>query len=314
MADQGLGFAHYFGLLARRWRTFAAAGVLAAVLGTVFSHPAFMHPRYRSTAVVYPVNLNSYSIETRADQLLQLLESNSIRDSLLLKFDLARHYDIDTTGPSGRAELYNLYNERVDIDKTRYESVQIEVTDEDPVLARDMANEILRQVDLLARRLQRANSSELLNILDEGIVLLKHRSDSVAARLNELRSTNGLLEYGTQTEELTKAYMRLLTRGGTPAQKEQVLGLLKELEQKGGEFRSLSQWNDMLVATYGQQMADHQKVLLDVRKELTYTNVIVYPEVSDKKVYPVRWLVVLVSVASALLLCSIFVFLREQRS
>ncbi|MBL0043988.1 MAG: hypothetical protein IPP33_06165 [Flavobacteriales bacterium] len=36
-----------------------------------------------------------------------------------------------------------------------------------------------------------------------------------------------------------------------------------------------------------------------------------YPEVPDKKVYPVRWLIVLVSVLSASLLCFLLVVLRE---
>ncbi|MBK8341327.1 MAG: hypothetical protein IPK99_15680 [Flavobacteriales bacterium] len=36
----------------------------------------------------------------------------------------------------------------------------------------------------------------------------------------------------------------------------------------------------------------------DVSKELTYTNVVGYPEVADRKVFPVRWLIVLISTAA----------------
>jgi len=41
--------------------------------------------------------------------------------------------------------------------------------------------------------------------------------------------------------------------------------------------------------------------------------VIVYPEVSDKKVYPVRWLIVLLSTVSALLLCFLVLLWQDKR-
>lgn len=309
-----ISFPGFTAVVRRRWMLFVGVAVIAAALGALFSGPTFMKPRFRSTAVVYPVNLNSYSIETRADQLLQLLESNSIRDSLVRKFGLVEHYGIDTAAKAGRAALFGLYKERVEIGKTRYESVEIDVTDEDPVLARDMVNEILRQVDLLNRRLMHGNAREVLTIIEQGLAVTRERSDSVNARLDALRSGDGLLDYKTQTEELTKAYMRLVTRGGTQAQKDQVLAMLKDLERKGGEFHSLSELNDLLIKNYSKQLADHQRVLVDVDKELSVTNVVVYPEVSDKKVYPVRWLVVVLSVVSALLLAYVLVFLRDQRS
>lgn len=310
---EATSFTRFFAVVQRHWRLFVGVTIAAAALGAIFSGPRFITPRFRSSAIVYPVNLNSYSIETRADQLLQLLESNSIRDSLVKRFDLVRHYGIDTAAPPGRTWLRDLYKERVEIGKTRFESVEIEVTDEDPVLARDMVNEILRQVDLLNRRLMHANAREVLTIMERTLAVLKERSDSVAARLDTLRSGTGLLEYKTQTEELTKAYMRLLTHGGSAGQKDQVLAMLKDLEQRGGEFHSLSELNDLLIKSYSKQLAEYQKVLVDVDKELSITNVVTYPEVSDKKIYPVRWIIVAISMASALLLCYILVFLREQR-
>ena len=61
-------------------------------------------------------------------------------------------------------------------------------------------------------------------------------------------------------------------------------------------------------------MTEYEQVVNDVTKELTYTNVIVYPEVSDKKVYPIRWLIVAMSTASAVLICFLLMLWREQRS
>ncbi|MEO5585327.1 MAG: hypothetical protein ABIQ75_07725, partial [Flavobacteriales bacterium] len=289
-------------------------GLAAFILSAVFSGSRFIKPRDKSQAVVYPVNLNSYSIESRADQLLQLLESNSIRDSVIHRFDLLAHYNMDTTGTSGRAALYNLYKERVTIEKTRYESVEIHVEDENPVMTRDMVASILDQTDLLARRLQRKNSGELLTIVQSGLTATRLRMDSVESRLNALRANSGLLDYDAQAKELTKGYMKVISGHGSAAQKEEIGGMLKSLETNGGEFYRLTELNDQLIVEYGKKQEEERVVQMDLSKVLTYTNVVVYPEVSDKKVYPIRWLIVLVATAMAMLLCYILVFLRDRAS
>ena len=76
-ARDDLAFRGPLNVISEHWKTIASIGLFALIISAIFSGPTFIKPRYRSTATVYPVNLNSYSIETRTDQLLQLLESNS---------------------------------------------------------------------------------------------------------------------------------------------------------------------------------------------------------------------------------------------
>lgn len=307
-------FQRFWDLVTRHIRLFVLVGAGAVVLSAILSQPAFIKPRYRSTATVYPVNLISYSIETRTDQLLQLLASNSIRDSLLKRFDLMEVYELDTTKVGGYYALYNEFLDRVEISKTKYESVMIEVVDEDPVRARDMVNEMLEQVNLLARALQREKSTEILRIAKRAMDHERQKMDSVEARLDIMRKSSGLLSYDTQVKELTKGYVRLLGSGGSAAQREQVGAMIKELESKGGEFRQLTEMGNMFRSNYDRMLSHYESTVNDVTKELTYTNVIVYPEVSDKKVYPVRWLIVLMTTAGALLLAFLLVLWRDQRS
>lgn len=311
--DTALSFDHFLALMGREWKLFAVVGIITLVLASVFSGPAFIPPKYRSTATVYPVNLTSYSTETRTDQLLQLLSSNSIRDSLIKQFDLARIYKADTTKQGGYYALYNEFNERVAISKTRYESVMIEIVDEDPVLARDMVNAMLDQTDMLARRLQREKSNEVLHIAQRAMEHERHKLDSVEARLDSLRQGSGLLSYDQQAREVTKGYVKLLSQPGAgQAQKDQVLRLMKELEEKGGEFRHLTDMSNMFRHNLDRLITEYERVVNDVTKELTYTNVVIYPEVSDKKVYPVRWLIVLIACVSSMALCFVLVLWRDR--
>ena len=309
-----LTFAHYLKIAQRNWKTMALVAVVSAVIAVVASSPTFMPPRYLSRATVYPVNLNSYSIETRTDQLLQLLQSNSIRDSLIMQFDLATVYDVDTTVNGGYFALYNEFNDRVEINKTNFESVRIEIVDEDPVRARDLVNAMLKQVNLLARRLQREKSNELLVIAERSLVHAQAKLDSVEARLDTLRVRDGILDYESQVRELTKGYMRMIHSGAPVSRIEEVQGLMKDMEEKGGEFRQLMELSNFFRANYDRLLTEYERMVNDVTKELTYTNVVVYPEVSDKKVYPVRWLILLLTTVSAVFLSFLLLIWRDQRS
>ena len=257
---------------------------------------------------------SSYSIETRTEQLLQLLESNSIRDSLIRRFDLATVYEVDTAANGGYFALYNEFDDRIDIDKTRYESVRIQIVDEDPARARDMVSEMLRQVNLFARALQREKSFEVLKIAAHSLDHERNKMDSVEAKLNVLRREAGLLSYDLQVKELTKGYVRMLGSGAGQAQKDQVQAMIRELEEKGGEFKQLTDLSIYFRQNYDRLLTEHERVVNDVTKELTYTNVVVYPEISDKKVYPVRWLIVSTTTTSALFLCFLLLVWRDQRS
>lgn len=296
-------------LVWRHWHTYLLVAACAALLSAIFTGPAFITPRYRSEAVVYPVNLNSYSVETHADQLLQLLQSNAIRDSVIARFGLAGHYGVDTAKVGGRALLNDIWHQRVQIEKTRYESVELRVEDEDPRTARDLVAEVLHQGDLLARRLQRGNTAELLAISRNTLERTARQLDSVEARLNILRAANGLLDYEAQAKELTKGYMRALTERDAGA-KAEVRGMLQALEEKGGEFSRLMAFGKVLQKQYGKQQAVVQQQTMDLGRELTYTDLVVRPEVTDKKIWPVRWVLVAASMMAAMVLCHVLLLLR----
>lgn len=310
--DERLSFQSFFDTIARNWKLFTGVAIVAAIAGAVFSGPTFIRPRFRASAIVYPVNLSSYSIESTSDQLLQLMESNSIRDSLVRIHHLDKHYRIDLTEPPGQFYLQAEYRDHVSISKTRYESVQIEIEDEDPRVSQAMVNDMLDQCNKLARRLQREKSEEVLRINQREMDIARHKLDSVEARLDTLRKSTGLLNYDAQTEEVTRGYMRLLN-GGNAGGRAEAKDLLRALGERGGEFRELTELANSYRGQFIEKQAAHERTLTDMNKVLTYTNVVVYPERADKKVYPVRWLIVLVSAFSACFLCLVMLMIRDRR-
>ncbi len=300
-------------LLLRHRRTIAVVAAIAAVLAAVFSGPRFIKPMYRSVATLYPVNLHPYSGETPTEQLLQLFRSNNVRDTLVARFKLDSLYEVDTAKVGGRFHLFKELDARISVSKTVYESVAIEVRDEDPVRARDMATTLLHEVNDLALQLHRKRAREVMVITGSALAEERTKLDSINARLDTLRRSSGLLSYDNQVRELTRGAMQMIA-AGTPKQRfDEVRGMLREMEEKGGEFRKLSELSELRLASYSELLDAHERARVDATKLLTFMDVVVHPEADDKKVSPVRWLIVVLSVFAAVFLTTLLLAVRGPR-
>src|SRR5690349_12720780 len=114
--------------------------VASIVLAAIFSSPAFIKPKYKSVAVVYPSNLQPYGSETPTEQMLQLFASNDLRFQIISKFNLAEHYKLDSTKQEYKYFVLQEFDDNVKITKTEFEAVKIEVYDTDPKIACAIAN------------------------------------------------------------------------------------------------------------------------------------------------------------------------------
>ncbi|MDZ7778316.1 MAG: hypothetical protein U5L09_23200 [Bacteroidales bacterium] len=63
------------------------------VLAAIFSSAMLITPKYNSRAVIYPSNVAPYSDESETEQLLQWLQSRDIKDSMIRRFELGKHYE-----------------------------------------------------------------------------------------------------------------------------------------------------------------------------------------------------------------------------
>jgi hypothetical protein len=285
-----------------RWKYhLAVILLLAAVLASVFSAPFFIKPKYKSFAVVYPSNLIPYSSETPTEQMLQLFKSEDITQHIIQKFDLAKHYSISQNDIHFRSKLKAEYEDNVRIKKTEYESVLIEVYDTDPAFASSMAEEMILMMNNKARQLQRDKTAEVVKIYYDQLIVKEQQIDSVEKRMEQLRSEYGLLDYTTQVKEYTRGYVKNLNAGKSGNNPE-FKSTFDNLKQYGGEFLILEGYLAGLTESYNEIKNEYDKSISDLKKELTYTNVVTAPYPADKKSYPVRWLIVLFSVTSTFFL------------
>ena len=304
----------YFIKLIIKWKKhFIVITIATVLLATLFSSKWFIKPKYKSFAIVYPANLIPYSSESKSEQMMQLFESADIRNSVIQKFDLAKHYNIDTTQIAALSDLVSEYESNVSVSRTDYESILIKVLDTDPKIACDIVREIINSFNEKAKRLQREKSKEMLEVRRTQLSDRKRELDSVNVLLQNLRTNYGLLEYGSQVKEFTKGYIKSMTSSGRGSNKE-IDQMILNLQQKGGEFYTLTRVYDGILNSYNETKVEFDNIIADLNKELTYVNKITGPIIADKKTFPIRWLIVLISVLSVNLLVFVIILFQDKKS
>ncbi|MBN1337981.1 MAG: hypothetical protein JXA03_01585 [Bacteroidales bacterium] len=298
-----------------RWKVhLAVIAVAIALLAAVFSSPWFITPKFKSYAVIYPSNISPYSEESETEQMLQVLQSKDIRDSIMIRFNLARHYEIDSSYKYFYSTLSYLYSQNVHISKTPYEGVSIEVFDKDPGVASDIANAIIDYYNIKIRTLHENKFNEVVKMFQRGLNKKRSSLDSLIFRLHELASEYGLLEYDVQAEEISKGFLKTIDGAGAlHVNTPELLKLKKNFESKGGELILLVTLIENEAIQYSDMKYEYEKAYMDFDRKFTYVNEITRPYPADKKAYPIRWLIVLVSVLAGTFLAFIIALILENK-
>lgn len=287
-------------------------GVVSVILSVLFSSPFFIKPKFKSTAIVYPSNLIPYSTESPTEQMLQLFGSEDIRDELIVDFDLYTHYDVDTSQQYPKTILHGMMSENIQIDKTKFESVEINVWDTDPHVAKALADSVIAKVHKKARQLQRSKTEEVLVITKNQLDLKKAEMDSMENEMKTLRTKYGIIEYEGQINSFSRVYYTEVAAGragigGRPLDK-----VMQNFQNKGGEYISLKEHLWRVRGQYNDYKKSYEDLQKDMTKELTYSSIVTSPVAAEKKSYPVRSLIVLMFTASMLLLSFIIIVLYEN--
>jgi hypothetical protein len=133
--------------------------------------------------------------------------------------------------------------------------------------------------------------------------------DSLKQRAEELGTKYGLMEYQAQTREVMRA---LLGTGSQSGRYSEALKYKKNLEEKGAEMLLIQEMMTAETEEFAIFKLDYDRALLDYNREYTHLNILTKPFVSDKKAYPIRWLIVVGSVLALFSLALIVIGLIER--
>ena len=278
--------------------------VIAAICGAVFSSATFITPLYKSEAIAYPANISPYSDESETEQMLQIINSQSIADSIIEKYDLWTDYKIDRNYQFAKTYMMLEYHDKIKISKTPYEAVSIVVNDKDPQVACDIARDILNFYDQKVAKLHRDKVSEVVSMYAQQLELKQQDIDNLKQQLADLGTNYGMANYVGQSREITRGYLN----GSSKATE-----LMRNLEQHGPEAIDLENKIIAEATTYVDVKLDYEQQLRFYNAHLTYSNIVTEPYPADKKSYPVRWVVVALCGLGAFLLTLLVLFVIENR-
>lgn len=300
--------------------------VIAIIVSSVVSF--LITDKYKSTLILYPASSTSISNsllndkvtekeimnfgdEEEVEQLLQILHSYEIRDRIIDKYHLMEHYKIDPNSRYPRTELFEEYESNISFEKTEFMSIEVEVLDENPYMAADIANDMASLVDTIVNKMQKDRARKALEIVENEYFGLKERIKTMEDSLTEIRK-KGVIYYESQAEVLNDAYAQAILKG----QKDRIIeleGKLKILAEYGGAYVSL---RDLLLEEtekISNLELKYREAIVDAEQQLPHVYIVNKAEVSEKKAYPIRWLIVLLSSMGAFVL-ALFILLFTEGS
>lgn len=137
------------------------------------------------------------------DRAYQLINSSAMTDHLIKKFNLVSHYGIDTSAEFYYEKAIAVLNNRISIKTSPFKLIQVSVSDAHRYLAADIANEIVRYLNELNRKILVASMKQKLQLYEN---LLKNtqednlrRADLFSRQLEELNKLLGRLERQAET-------------------------------------------------------------------------------------------------------------------
>lgn len=297
-----------------KWKVHLAVIVLiASVLAAIFSGPVFITPKYKSEGIIYPSNISSYSDENETEQMLQILQSKDIADSIIDKFNLSEHYEISPEYKHYYSVMMWEYWQNVTISKTPNEAVSIEVLDKNPQVASDMVDAMIHYYNMKVRSLHEEKFGEVVRMYERAMTKKKSYLDSLNARLTYLGTEYGLMDYEAQSEQVTKGYLKTIDGSGASHVNTAEVNKMKEnIETKGAEMLILQNLLRNETAKYTELKADYEMAYMDYDRQYTYSNILSQPYPADKKAYPIRWLIVVIAALASFFISFVVILILES--
>ncbi len=313
------------------WRkVLIAVTVGAAVLAVIFSAPYFVKPKFRSEVVVFPATTNSVSKallpqqfssrgqdvmefgdEQEAENLLQILNSDEIRNRIIEKYDLLRHYDINPKSKYKYTKLFKAYEGNVKFKRTEFMSVVISVLDTDPDTAALIANDISDLLNEVKNRIQRERALQGLRIVETEYLSLKSIIDSMTRELTKLRE-KGIHEYESQSEVFSEQLGAAIVKGGaTSDAAREIQNRLDTLAKYGGQYVSLRDESRLLKDELVRLRTRYDQAKVDVNETLPVTFKVNTAVPAERKTYPKRSLIVLGAAFSAFLFALVAIIVAD---
>ncbi len=309
------------------WRkTLIIVTLASAILSAAASF--LITPKFKSTVILFPTSSNSISKallsenpgnktdildfgeEEQAEQLLQILNSSIIRDKVIQRFDLAKHYNIKADAKFKNTYLNLEYKDNISFKRTEFMAVEISVLDKDPKMAADIANTISNLLDSTKNAMQKERAIRGFEIVKTNYESIQKEIAYINDSLKIIRE-KGINDYETQAE-MTNQELAIQIGKANKAGIKSLNAKLDTLSKYGGIYVTLRNLLVYKIEQLSRVKSKYDEAKIDAEEYMPQKFVVDSAYIAEKKTTPVRWLIVLVSSFSAFMLSILVLIFIEN--
>ena len=294
-------------------------GLISLLSSSIISF--MIEEKFESTAALYPTKTSSVNISSdisedqsiskfgedeEAEQMLEILNSNSIRSQIIKKFNLLNHYDIDFKSKFKNTKLKEEYLENVNFKRNNNGAVIISVLDKSTDTAALIANEISSLFDKIKNDMIHERARE-------DFIIKKNNLKKITNQMQDLKDTLSKLSLlGVVSNDSYRA----LTEGFVNAKDSEIKKSFKEkmdmTEKYGSVLMTLQIKFKLFSQRYQTLEISYQQALININSNISHKFIVEKAYPSEKKAYPIRWLIVILSTFSSILLAIAVILINNK--
>jgi hypothetical protein len=176
-----------------------------------------------------------------------------------------------------------------------------------------MVNAIIRFYDKKVDYLHKSKYREVVDMYERQLARKRRILDSLKNIMYKLGTENGIFEYDYQSQQIMRAYLGSLGSNPSKIKSKEVKRLVKGMQEHSGQLVEVVEMIQDEAANYVDVKQDYELAQRFVNSNLTYSNVVSYPYVPDKKSYPIRWLFVVGAALAAFVFALFIIFWIERK-
>lgn len=300
-------------------RALSLITLCAALISVVVS--LLIKPLYLSSAIVFPAATSSVSFseqrnakaaamdfgeEEQAEQLVQILQSSRIRDKVVEEFQLMKHYQINPNGSNKFHQLNEAYNNHVSFSRTRFGSIRIDVLDEDPALAANIANRIVALIDTVKNEMIAERTIPAFEVNRRKMEQMTKERDNIINQLDSLSSL-GVIALDVRSN-LFQAYVD----SKNPEDRADLKKKIDANMRYGAVYDALEYQRNEKTVKLEDFKVSYEQAESDANNRFNHKFVVEKAVKADKKDQPKRLIIVLVSTLLTLIVSIFTMLLRDK--
>lgn len=300
-------------------KVFIIIGIGAAVISSIVS--LVMEERYESTVTLYPAkasavtfsevimedqSVSKFGEEEEAEQMLQILGSEPIRNNVISTFNLMKHYEIKENDKYKNTTLAKTYSDFIHFERNNKGAVLIKVMDKSPDTAALIANHIAGLFDSIKNNMIQQRAFPDFEIKKKKLLKLQSEMQMLMDTMSNLTTL------GVVTNEAYQGLTEAMLNAKDLETRNRYLKKIEMTEKYGSVLHSFQVKVEFLAERISTMETSYEQAETDANSNISHKFVVETATPSEKKAYPIRWLIVVVSTFVTVFLTFILLLFAEK--